>query len=63
MGQFDEVKLLSAEALDILKSSMGTDHPNTKTVGVNRARFLRAHFPDDPALAELEATFGPDIGK
>ncbi len=42
---------------------MGEDHPETKKLANQYARFLRAQFPDDPALAELEAAFGPDIGR
>ena len=35
----------------------------TRKIAAFYAIFLRAHFPDDPALAELEAAFGPDIGR
>ena len=45
--------------------ALGDDHPNTQSaVAANLRKSCSAkHFPDDPALAELEATFGPDIGK
>ncbi len=42
---------------------MGEDHPNTRQLAGQYARLLLAQFSDDPALAELEAAFGPDIGR
>ena len=57
-----EAEALFRQALPILRKALGDEHPNTKTVAGNYARLLRAHFPD-PALAELEAAFGPEIGR
>jgi hypothetical protein len=54
---------LFAESLAIFRKALGDNHPNTKQVANNFARLHRAQFPDDPALVELEATFGPEIGK
>ena len=52
----------SVSALSIMR--LVADPPGTtRKVATNYARLLRAHFPDDPALAELEAAFGPDIGR
>ena len=62
MHRFDEAKPLFSESLTIFRNVLGDNHPSTLTVAGTHARLLRANFPDDPALAELEATFGPDIG-
>ncbi|MEL7467365.1 MAG: tetratricopeptide repeat protein [Pseudomonadota bacterium] len=63
MGRYDEARPLYAEQLEIKLKAIGKEHPSTKLGAVNYVRLLRAHFPDDPALAELEATFGADIGR
>ena len=63
MGRYDEAGPLYAQMMPIVRGKLGDDHPNTRAGAANYARLLRAHFPDDPALAELEATFGPDIGR
>ncbi len=59
----DEARALYAESLAVTQALFGVDHPNTRKVAGNMSRLLREHFPDDPALAELEATFGSEIGK
>ncbi len=63
MGRYDEAEPLYAQMMPILRGKLGDDHPDTRTGAANYARLLRAQFPDDPALAELEAAFGPDIGR
>ena len=63
MGKPEDARPLIAQSLAIFQKALGEDNPNTKTVAGNVAIFLHEHFPDDPALAELEATFGPEIGK
>ncbi|MFK7944918.1 MAG: tetratricopeptide repeat protein, partial [Paracoccaceae bacterium] len=63
LEQFDAARPLYAKALEIQMSALGEDHPNTRKNAEQYLSLLRKHFPDDPALAELEATFGPDIGK
>ena len=62
-GRHGEAALLLCEALKVFRDTLGDDHPRTRTVAANYARLLRAHFRDDPALAELEAVVGADIGK
>ena len=52
-----------ATAIEGFSEALGNDHPHTKSLAQQFSSLLREHFPDDPALAELEATFGPDIGK
>ncbi len=63
MGRHDEAGPLCAQMMPILRGKLGDDHPNTRKGAANYAGLLRVHFPDDPALAELEAAFGPDIGR
>ena len=63
MGRYDKAQPLYAQTMPILRGTLGDDHPNTRGGAANYARLLRAHFPDDPALAELEAAFGSDIGR
>ena len=62
LGELEKSKEHYAEAYGVLDAVLGSEHPNTQLGGKNYASILREHFPDDPALAELEATFGPDIG-
>ncbi|MEM9059682.1 MAG: tetratricopeptide repeat protein [Pseudomonadota bacterium] len=62
MGRSDDARPYAEDATSIFRASLGDDHPHTQKVAANYARLLREHFPDDPALAELEATFGSDIG-
>ena len=63
MGKAEEARPMHAQKHEIEKSALGLDHPQTKKGAANYARLLREHFPDDPALTELQATFGDDIGK
>ncbi len=63
LGRYDEAGPLYAQMMPILRGKLGDDHPDTRAGAANYARLLRAQFPDDPALAELEAAFGPDIGQ
>ena len=62
-GRPGEAEPLFRQAVEILRNALGNDHPTTREIATNYAIFLRNHFPDDPALAELEAAFGPDIGR
>jgi len=62
MKRFDEAKPLYAQAIEIDLEKLGKDHPQSRRHARNYADLLRQHFPDDPALAGLEATFGPEIG-
>ena len=58
-----EARGLYAEALGVFRAALGAAHPHTRRVAGNYADLLRRHFPDDPALATLEAAFGPEIGR
>ena len=62
LKRFDEARPLCAQAVQIDLDRLGPDHPQSKRDARNYAMLLRDHFPDDPALAELQATFGQDIG-
>lgn len=62
MGRFDDAKPLWEQMHDIHLDRLGLDHPNTRRGAQNYARLLRHHSPDDPALADLQAAFGADIG-
>ncbi|MEM9139644.1 MAG: tetratricopeptide repeat protein [Pseudomonadota bacterium] len=61
-GRHDEARGLHARALEISLATSTAAHPNTRTSAQNYADLLRTHFPDDPALKDLQQTFGPDIG-
>ena len=63
MGRLDEALGTFGEALAIFRKTLGPDHPNTRAGAANYAILLREYSPDDPVLAELEATFGSDIGR
>ena len=63
MGRPDEAEPLRRKEYEIMTTVHGKEHPHVAIASRNLASFLRAHFPDDPALKELEDTFGPDIGK
>ncbi len=63
MGRYGEAEPLYVEALEVSRNALGDEHQYTRKIAAIYAIFLRAHFPDDPALAELEAAFGPDIGR
>ena len=58
-----EARGLYAQALGVFRAALGAAHPHTRQVAGNYADLLRRHFPDDPALAELEAAFGAGIGR
>ena len=60
--RYEEAEPLSREALEVLRAALGDDHASTRRVAGNYARLLRARFPDSPALAQLRAAFGEDIG-
>jgi len=62
-GRVDEARELHAQKHEIEKRTLGIEHPQTLKGAANYASLLRAHFPHNPALAELEAAFGPDIGR
>lgn len=62
MGRHAEARPLYARAVPIARQTLGDGHRNTRAGADNYASLLRAHFPDDEALAELEAAFGPEIG-
>ena len=63
LNRFEEARPLYAQAVQIDLDRLGPEHPQSKRDAGNYAIFLRRHAPDDPALAELQASFGPDIGK
>ncbi|MEM1298193.1 MAG: tetratricopeptide repeat protein [Pseudomonadota bacterium] len=63
LGRFDEAKPLFREALAVARQVLGDAHPHTRIGAKNLAKLLRERFPEDPALAELEAAFGSDIGR
>ena len=62
-GKPEDARETFAKAVEIGEKALGKDHPLQMQRVQNYARLLREYFPEDPALAELEATFGPDIGK
>ena len=55
-------ELLDA-AVPGLRATHGDHHPLSRTAARQMQALLREHFPEDPTLAELEATFGPEIDK
>ena len=57
-GQYAEAEPLYQQALEVVRASLGDNHPNTKRLAGNYMRLLRMQFPDNPALAELNAVFG-----
>ena len=60
-GQYAEAEPLYHQALEIIRASLGDDHPNTRRLAGNYVRLLRAQFPDNPALTELNTVFGEDV--
>ena len=62
-ADYPEAKTHFSDALAGFKQAVGAEHPRTVTLAGQFASLLRKHFPDDPALPKLEATFGPDIGR
>lgn len=63
LGREDEAREIFGRAIPRLQQTLGTDHALTRTVAARRAAHLLQQFPKDPELAELQATFGADIGK
>ncbi|MEM6621699.1 MAG: tetratricopeptide repeat protein [Pseudomonadota bacterium] len=62
-GDTADATRLFEEAVRVLRQTVGDEHSYTAKISGNWASFLRKHFPDDPAIAELEEIFGPDIGR
>ncbi|MEM7188393.1 MAG: tetratricopeptide repeat protein [Pseudomonadota bacterium] len=62
MERFDEARPLFAQAIRIDLDRLGAAHPQSMKHAHNYADLLINHFPDDPALEELRAVFGPDVG-
>ena len=60
-GQYAEAEPLYHQALEIVRASLGDDHPNTRRLAGNYVRLLRAQFPDNPVLTELNTVFGEDV--
>ena len=61
-GRNEEAEPLYRQALEVFRATLGDDHAKTRRIAGNYARLLRARFPDSPALAQLRAAFGEDIG-
>ena len=62
-GRYSEAESSFRQALDIYRATLGDAHPTTKMAAGNYAHLLRINFPEKPALAELEAVFGEDVGR
>lgn len=62
-GRYGEAELLFRQGLDIFRTTLGDVHPNTKKAAGNYAYLLRAQFPENPTLSELEAVFGEEVGR
>ena len=60
-GQYAEAEPLFRQALEIARTSLGDDHPHTRRLAGRYMGLLRSQFPDNPALAELNAVFGEDV--
>lgn len=60
-GRYSEAESLFRQGLDIFRTTLGDAHPNTKKAARNYARLLRAKFPENPMLSELEAVFGEEV--
>ena len=61
-GRNEDAEPLYRQALEVFRATLGDDHAKTRRIAGNYARLLRARFPDSPALAQLRAAFGEDIG-
>ena len=61
-GRHEEAESLYRHALEVLRAALGDDHASTRRVAGNYVLLLRRRFPDNPALAQLRAAFGEDIG-
>ena len=57
-GRYAEAEPLYQQAVEIVRTALGDEHPNTRRAAGNYGRLLRARFPDNPVLAELNAVFG-----
>ena len=57
-GQYAEAEPLYQQALEIFRTALGDEHPHTRRLAGNYGRLLRAQFPDNPVLAELNAVLG-----
>ena len=60
-GRYAEAEPLCQQAVEIVRTTLGDEHPNTRRLAGNYGRLLRARFPDNPILAELNAVFGEDV--
>ena len=61
-GRYEEAEPLYRQALEVFRVALGDDNARTRRIARNYARLLRARFPDSPALAQLRAAFGEEIG-
>ena len=61
-GRYEEAEPLFRQALEVFRAALGDDHASTWRAAGNYARFLRKWFHDSPALAELRAAFGENVG-
>ncbi|MEM1298194.1 MAG: tetratricopeptide repeat protein [Pseudomonadota bacterium] len=61
--RYEEAKPIYGEMIEVALQGLGKEHPRANRMAWNYADLLRKHFPDDPALAELEAAFGSDVGR
>ena len=62
-GRYAEAEPLYQQAVEIVRTALGDEHPNTRRVAGNYRRLLRARFPDNPVLAELNAVLGEDVNE
>ncbi len=62
-GRYEEAEPLYQQALEILRVALGDNHANTRRTARNYARLLQARFPSSPALSELRAAFGENVGR
>ena len=62
-GQYAEAEPLYQQAVEIVRTALGDEHPHTRRLAGNYGRLLRAQFPDNPVLAELNAVLGEDVNE
>ena len=62
-AQYAEAEPLYQQAVEIVRTALGDEHPNTRWVAGNYRRLLRAQFPDNPVLAELNAVLGEEVNE
>ena len=60
--RYEEAEPLYRQALEVFRAALGDDHARARRIAGSYARLLRTRFPDSPALAQLRAAFGEDIG-